>query len=70
MEIVADGEWTTTVSAELDRPAKLRSISVRACTDSEPSACQPAPDSGVLDLRREGREPSATIAHATKIARA
>ena len=69
-EVVTDEEWTTTVSAELDRPAKLRSISVRACTDSEPSACQPAPESAVSTFGANAASTTATIAHATKIARA
>ena len=63
-EVVADGEWTTTVSAELDRPAKLRSISARACTDSEPSACQPAPDSAVSTFGANAARTRAAIAHA------
>ena len=55
-EVVTDEECTTTVSAELDSPAKPRWISVRACTDSEPSACQPAPDSAVSTFGAKARE--------------
>ena len=49
-------EWTTTISAELESPAKFAWISARACTDSEPFACQPAPGERGLDLRREDAE--------------
>jgi hypothetical protein len=34
----------TTIGAELERPAKFCSISERAETDSDPFACQPAPE--------------------------
>ena len=37
----------TTIGAELESPAKFCWISVRAATDSEPFACQPAPESAV-----------------------
>ena len=69
-EVVTDEECTTTVSAELDCPAKLRWISVRACTDSEPSACQPAPDSAVSTLGAKAASATATIAHTIRTARA
>ena len=69
-EAVAVGEWTTTVSAELERPSKLRSISARACTDSEPSACQPAPESAVSTFGANAARTRAAIAHAMAIARA
>ena len=38
---------------------KLRSISFRACTDSEPFACQPAPDSAVSTLGAKKPSPTA-----------
>ena len=44
------GEWRTTIGAELERPAKFCSINVRAVTDSEPFACQPAPERDVSTL--------------------
>ena len=43
----SDGECSTTIGAELESPAKFCWISVRAATDSEPLACQPAPESAV-----------------------
>ena len=49
-------EWTTTIGAELERPPKFCWISVRACTDCDPFACQPAPGERRLHLRREHRE--------------
>ena len=68
-EVVIDEEWTTTVSAELESPAKFRWISVRACTDSEPSACQPAPDSAVSTFGAKAARATATIAHTVRTAR-
>ena len=68
-EVVTVEEWTTTVSAELESPAKLRWTSVRACTDSEPFACQPAPESAVSTLGANAASATATIAHAAMIAR-
>ena len=68
-EVVTDGEWTTTVTAELESPAKLRWITVRACTDSEPSACQPAPDSAVSTFGANAASATATIAHTVRTAR-
>ena len=62
-------ECTTTVSAELDRPAKLRWICSRAWTDSEPSACQPAPDSAVSTFGAKAASATATIAHTVRTAR-
>src|SRR5262245_35504251 len=62
-EVVTDGECTTTVSAELESPGKLRSIAVRAWTDSEPSACHPAPDSAVSTLGAKAASATPTIAH-------
>ena len=47
---VKPGEWRTTIGAELERPAKFCSISDRAETDSEPFACQPAPERAVSTL--------------------
>ena len=46
-EDVSVGEWSTTWSAELESPSKFRWTSSRACTDSEPFACQPAPERAV-----------------------
>ncbi len=56
-------EWTTTISAELERPAKLRWIRVRARTDSEPFACQPAPESAVSTFGANTPSATATTAH-------
>ena len=69
-DAVADAEWTTTVSAELERPSKPRSICARACTDSEPSACQPAPESAVSTFGAKAARTRAAIAQAMAIARA
>jgi hypothetical protein len=62
-------EWTTTIRAELARPAKLRSMSVRACTDSDPFACQPAPESALSTLGATRPSPTARIAQAIAMAR-
>ncbi len=62
-------EWTTTISAELDRPAKLRWISCRACTDWEPFACQPAPDSADSTFGAKKPNPTAITIHAIATAR-
>jgi hypothetical protein len=56
------GEWTTTISAELERPPKLRWISCRARTDSDPFACQPAPESAVSTLGAKTPRATATTA--------
>ena len=68
-EVVTEGERTTTTSAELESPAKLCWISVRACTDSEPSACQPAPESAVSTFGANAASAMATIAQTIKTAR-
>ena len=65
-----EGGFTTTVSAELDRPPKLRSIVSRAATDSEPSACHPAPESACSTRGAKAARTIATTAQVTKMARA
>ena len=67
--VVACREWTTTISAELERPPKLRWIRARACTDSEPEACQPAPESALSTLGAKTASETATTAHARVTAR-
>jgi hypothetical protein len=68
-EVVRVGEWTTTVRAALESPAKFLWISVRAYTDSEPFACQPAPERAVSTFGANTASATATIAHATTTAR-
>src|SRR5512133_4385184 len=63
------GELRTIINAELDRPAKLRWISARAFTDSEPLACQPAPDRAVSTLGAKAASTSATSSQAIETAR-
>ena len=67
--VVSSCEWTTTISAELERPAKFRWISVRAWTDSEPFACQPAPESAVSTFGAKTPSATATTAQAIATAR-
>jgi hypothetical protein len=59
---VSVAEWTTTSGAELERPPKLCWISARAWTDSEPFACQPAPERAVSTLGAKTASASATAA--------
>ncbi len=66
---VRRGACTTTCRALEDRPRKLRSASSRACTDSEPVASQPAPDSACSTRGASAPRPSATTAHAIATAR-
>src|SRR5262249_38410885 len=68
-EVVAVEEGTTTGSARLERPAKVRRISVRACTQPELFACQPAPESTVSPFGANAASATATIAHARATAR-
>jgi hypothetical protein len=68
-EWTRDGECTTTVSAELERPPKSRWISARARTDSDPLACQPAPDRAVSTLGAKTPSATATTAHASATSR-
>ena len=60
-EEVSFGECTTTINAELERPAKLAWMSARACTDSDPFACQPAPESAVSTFGANAPSTIATI---------
>ena len=62
-------EWTTTIRAELESPPKLSWISRRACTDSEPFACQPAPESAVSTLGAKKPNPTAITTQAIATAR-
>ena len=66
--VVSCREWTTIISAELERPAKFRWMSVRAWTDSEPFACQPAPERALSTFG--AKRPSATARTAQAIATA
>ena len=50
--------WTTTIRPVLFRPPNSRLTRSRTCTDSDPLACQPAPDSAVST--RGAKKPSAT----------
>ena len=59
------GECTTTIRALEDRPWKFWSIALRAATDSEPVASQPAPDSAVST--RGAKAPSTTATNAQPI---
>ena len=63
------GEWRTTIGAELERPAKFCSISLRASTDSEPFACQPAPDSAVSTLGAKIASTTATTPQVSETSR-
>src|SRR5262245_63771690 len=67
--VVSVGEWTTTIGAELERPPKFFWISERACTDSEPFACQPAPESSVSTFGANTASVRATTAQAIETAR-
>ena len=62
-------EWTTTIRAELESPPKLSWISRRACTDSEPFACQPAPESAVSTFGAKKPNPTAITTQAIATAR-
>ena len=62
-------EWTTTISAELERPPKFRWMSARAWTDSEPFACQPAPERAVSTFGAKRPSATARIAQAIATAR-
>ncbi len=62
---VSPSEWTTTVSAELERPAKFAWTSSRARTESEPVASQPAPERTVSTLGAKAPSTSATTVQAT-----
>ena len=63
------GECTTTIGAELERPAKFRWIRVRAATDSEPFACHPAPESAVSTCGANTASRTATPAQVSATAR-
>ena len=67
--VVCAGEWTTTISAELESPPKLSWIRFRACTDSEPFACQPAPESAVSTFGAKKPNPTAITTQAIATAR-
>ncbi len=58
------GEWTTTINAELESPAKFRPTRSRARTDSEPFACQPAPERALSTFGAKTPRATATTAHA------
>src|SRR5262249_41504450 len=66
---VSVGEWMTTIGAELERPPKLRWINVRASTDWEPFACQPAPDNAVSTFGANTANTTATTTQAIATAR-
>ncbi len=61
---VLSEECTTTIRALDDRPWKLLSIALRAATDSEPVASQPAPDSAVSTFGAKTPSTTATSAQA------
>ena len=63
---VLSDECTTTIRALEDRPWKFLSIALRAATDSEPVASQPAPDSAVSTLG--ANKPSTTATSTQAIA--
>jgi hypothetical protein len=67
---VALSEWRTTIRAELDWPPKSRWTSCRTRTDSEPFACQPAPDSTLSTLGANTASTAAASAHARATASA
>jgi hypothetical protein len=67
--VVSVAEWMTTIGAELESPPKLRWIRFRACTDCEPFACQPAPDSAVSTFGANTASATATTAQAIDTAR-
>ena len=62
---VLERECTTTIRALDDRPSKFLSITLRAATDSEPVASQPAPDSAVSTFGANTPSPTATSAQVT-----
>src|SRR5579862_627465 len=59
----------TTIGAELARPPKFSWISVRAWTDCEPFACQPAPESAVSTFGANTASATATSAQLIETAR-
>ena len=61
---------TTTWIAELALPPKCSWASSRAATDSEPSACQPAPDSLASTLGANTPRPTISSSHTTVVSRA
>ncbi len=67
--VVSVGEWTTTIGAELERPPKFRWISARACTDCDPFACQPAPESAASTFGANTASASAITAQVIETAR-
>jgi hypothetical protein len=67
--VVSVDEWITTIGAELERPPKLRWINARACTDCDPFACQPAPESAVSTLGANTASATATTAQAIETPR-
>ena len=67
--VVSVGEWTTTIGAELERPPKFCWIRARACTDSEPFACQPAPERAVSTFGANTASASAITAQAIETTR-
>ena len=60
---VLSSECTTTISAEDDRPPNSRSTVSRTCSDSEPVASQPAPESACSTLGAKTPRPMAMTAH-------
>ena len=62
-------ECTTTIRALEDSPWKLLSIALRAATDCEPVASQPAPDSAVSTFGAKTPRPTATSTQAIATAR-
>src|SRR5512133_2893652 len=67
--VVSVEEWTTTIGAELARPPKLRWTRLRACTDCDPFACQPAPESAVSTFGANTARVRATTAQAIETTR-
>ncbi len=66
---VLSDECTTTIRALEDRPWKFWPMAVRAATDSEPVASQPAPDSAVSTLGAKTPSTTATSAQPITTAR-
>jgi len=66
---VAVSECTTTMSALDERPWKFRSTTLRAATDSDPLASQPAPESAFSTLGAKKPRTTATSAQAIATAR-
>jgi len=68
-DAVSVAEWTTTIGAELESPPKSCCTRLRTATDSEPFACQPAPESAVSTLGAKTPSPTAIASQASEIRR-